>query len=376
MPRAHDRRRQSVSDHDPLRNLLDFESVHDTANKSGNPIRMALEGILGLLGLGGIRDFLQSVIAGTLDVVSVWDNVAESLLKPLGKFAELIDGVLPDIQAPKIITDIADMIIDAGSELPIIGPGIGLLGDVWNAIFGVRAVGNNAQDTGDVALSEVALVKAALEGVITGGQVFVEKFDGADSTTLPGYTQVSFGGSGGTYGRKGGYGHWYPGGGLDQTILSIHTTDVLNTSTQRCAIKLKKVVGTSDRSIWLVTRTNLAGTELCFAQLLNSTTQYGVLMGGVLTVMGSVGTGSDDNGELWELEVGQPGVAPGTNDWLWVVKRNGFPVITTVNVPAGGAATTLLDSSHRGRGFGASCDGVFGLQSIPSDIEVITWADI
>lgn len=321
LPRAFDRRIPEA-DKDPLRNNLDYENpLADIAGRFG-----------GLFG---------------------------------GLFGNLTQG----------ITDLATSIANAvaGGAAVVTGIFGSVIQTAFDAVFGIFSSANNAQSTGDAALAETALIKAALEGVISGGAVFTEDFEGAQSTTLAGYTQVSIGGGTGTYGRKDGYGHWFTAFSVDQTIISVHATDVLNTSTQRIAIKLKTRVLHSERAVWLILRPNAAGTDACFVRINPTNFQYGYMIGGAITYLGTVSGGASTDGQLWQFEIGEAGAAPGTNDWLWKVVRSAGETWSAVDDPS---QPTLLDSSHRCRGFAASARNEFGAQKAPPDLEVITWADI
>jgi hypothetical protein len=336
MPNAFDRR-QPPNDHDPLAGLLDYNEIDTGAQHAG-----------GLIG---------------------------------GLFANITQG----------ITDLATSIANAvGGGVAVVtgifGPAIQ---GIFDTVFGLWGSVTTAQSTGDAALAETALIKATLEGVISGGSAFIEDFEGAQATTLAGYTQLDIVSGTGTYGRKDGYGHWFTAFSVSQTILNIRNTDILNTSTQRIAIKLKTKVLHPERAIWLVVRPDASGDDAMFVKINPTNFQYGYMLGGAAPVyLDTITGGANTDGQLWQLEVGAAGQPAGTNDWLWTVKRSSgetFTVVddpTSATPPGGGTRTAVpgaavfLDSSHRSLAFAASARNEFGAQVAPPDIEVITWADI
>ena len=180
------------------------------------------------------------------------------------------------------LAPLANAIINAVTGVPdIIG---GVVGDVWNAVTSLLGVANDAQSTGSTALSEVAIVKATLEGMTSGGASFVEKFDGPQETTLTGYTQVRWGSSVGTYGATGdGYGHFYGGFGNSVSIALINDTNALNTSSQRTGMKMQSHVVGGGNSLWLMNRVNAAYGDCQFIQIFDNSFYRGYMLGGVLS---------------------------------------------------------------------------------------------
>lgn len=375
-----------------LFNLFDFENLIEAltiiafgdADVGSGDLGLLDEGLeldASLLGETTAIQKLFLVLRGFLDVVgldfetldvtdlpSVIQSIATgfiaNVLNPLGILANIAD-----------FDDLASAIDDALNGIPVAG---GYLGSIWDSFTHALGLTTAAQTTGDVALTELALLKAAVQGQITGGEVFTEDFSGTNATTLTGYTQVSIGGGAGTYGRRDGYGHWYAGGGLDQTILSIKDSSLLMSPLQRSAMKLKTAVGTGDRSLWLCGRCSDDGDDVMFVHVLNGGFQLGYYVGGTVDIIDTISGEGSDAGELWELELGEAGSTVGDNDWLWLLKRNGETlfndVVDLTDIDSG--LSLFLDTDHRSPAFAMTADNFFGVQSIPSDLEAVTWADI
>lgn len=96
MPGAFDRRRPD-QDRSPLRNLLDFESVRDSAQAGGNPINKALSALGQLFNLPTPQSIVDGITAGAS---AIWDAATDIFIKPLNKFANLIGGFLDGLQIP------------------------------------------------------------------------------------------------------------------------------------------------------------------------------------------------------------------------------------------------------------------------------------
>lgn len=231
MPRAWDRRQQGSADHNPLSGLLDFESVDETAKKAGSPIRTALDGMLSLLGLGGILQFVQQLLGGGVDGVAVWTNIANVFLKPLNFFAELIGGfikaaIIPGLDASKIISGLFPTsmvnglnsflvnVQNALQSIPgggIVGGLIGFWADFVNSILGHGSGAVPAYTSANSAIANVQGQINAIQAQISAtGEGYADGFNypplSADWAVVYGGVDIT---SGGFVWNAGGAGNRY-----------------------------------------------------------------------------------------------------------------------------------------------------------------------
>lgn len=203
MPRAFDRRRQSTNDHDPMSNLLDYESVLDTtANNVGGPIRGVFDQLLGAFGLGGVADWLGGLPQTPEDI---WTNVTNIFIAPLNFFATLVGGLIPHLQIPVLdktkingLTGLFDNVQEG-------------FGSVFAGWFGTASTAT----TVDEALDELVTVAPAIRASVAGGFT-LQTFTASDPTwTVPpelaSAAEVYAGAFGG--GGRGGNGQAVTGGG-------------------------------------------------------------------------------------------------------------------------------------------------------------------
>jgi hypothetical protein len=300
----------------------------------------------------------------------------------ISAFSQLVSWVSVSLpaQIKEPLTALVNILVTVLNSIPIIGPPLGdAVQDLANMFGLLKDTTSVAQTTGDTALSEVQLLKAAVDGQVYGGAVVTEDFTEANSTTLaPEYLQFNVGGSTGTYGRRNGYGHFYGSFGTDQQIINLRQGALLNTSSQRSAMKtIAPVGGSGDTNVMVMARVSADGATFQFVQFFNATAVFGFYLSGTPHIIATMSVPSKGP-ELFELEVGAPGVPVGTNDWYTNIKKNGTPLYTgtvdlTVSYPA---ASVLLTSACRTPAFGAGADNFFGAQAIPGDIDTLTWADI
>lgn len=199
---AWDRRRPD-NDRSPLRNLLDFESVDDTARKAGGPINNALVGLGQLFNLPTPTDVINAVNNG---VETIWDGITY--------FARLIGGFLDPFQIP---------ILDPSKIFNL--PGLftnfdDVLKGIFNGWFGSGATGTVFEVT--------YTIEAIKDAVINGYQVHVvtsDEVNWAVPSPLP--TEFNVGMfSGGQTGNNGSSGGGSGGlGGLHGSYI-VHRVDL------------------------------------------------------------------------------------------------------------------------------------------------------
>lgn len=123
MPRAFDRTHQSINDHDPLRGLLDFGGIDQTALNAGEAIRKAVTDII--LGLTGIDlSSPEAFVASLIDVLSTGGpalDFAAAILDIIGSFLGIpnLGAFLTDLDALNPMTLFGELF----SFLPGLGDG-------------------------------------------------------------------------------------------------------------------------------------------------------------------------------------------------------------------------------------------------------------
>jgi hypothetical protein len=184
-----------------------------------NPILMFVYNFLQLFNITGWLN-------GDFNPLEIWKTVIDVMFKPTGLLAWLdpITGLLPDFQAPKIVSDIILTIESAFEGLPFIGDYIKPIFDVINGLLGI---GNNAQGSANTANSQVTAIWATLNGSnATGGVTVVEDFNGAQSSSPPSsFETVYFGPGAGNDGIDGqGNLSWNENGAAWRGVLEKHNT--------------------------------------------------------------------------------------------------------------------------------------------------------
>lgn len=149
-----DRRRpDSNSDRSPLRNLLDFESVNNTAKNAGSKISVAFDGLAKLFGLTDILDIIDGSADGSFNIAGAILNFGTTVLKPLGLFADLIGGFISSFQIP--ILD-PTQILNLPALFTKVGAGFAGIFDGW---FGGGGAG-----TPEEAHQTIVAIKDAIVG--------------------------------------------------------------------------------------------------------------------------------------------------------------------------------------------------------------------
>jgi hypothetical protein len=324
----------------------------------------------------GIDDF-DDLFSPTLPFDIIF-NFIETLLKPQELLAWLVDGILPDGQAPQLIHDIIDAMVKGFAGIPIIGP---VVQSVWNVINNLFGIGDNAQITGTHNTGEIAAIKAGLAGAGSGGVSITEDFDRSVATSLgASWIQTYSGAGAGTEGLDGqGNAHWSNSGGTSRSVVNMNTTE-LTSNTQYASFVLRsKMVdagGFPQAKRSLILRSNTAGTSYVKAELTSSTTATlsAVVGGSVVASVNATGLVTKA-GDLWEFFAGDA-----TDDYHFWAKLNG---VTVLNLVDGGHLSALDDTPGTGNlkvGFGGTAGVVVNLfiflvQYSPPDVAAFGAAD-
>lgn len=322
----------------------------------------AWENLLSLLGLGHKTDLL-----GPINLSAIWANIVEFLINPIGFFANLIDGILPDSQKPQWLSDLTDALSNAAQEVNDVGTGIS------NAINGIaRMLGltQAAQQSSDTANIGVQIINARLDAV---GTVGFDEFDYSNANVLPTdkYALLSDGAGGGHYGPNGkGQVVWKVSGFLER--LKIYKrTDMPLESDNGCvtAVWSTRIADPlfSDGYGYLCGRMYDANSDTRLeARIDNNTAVIRVINSGVATGLGSTSV-STANGDVWELWYGTL-----TDPYVYWLKQNGTTVLTVNDT----GHLCHVGADYRMCGFGGRADNYAVIQQIsPPVLNGWTWRD-
>lgn len=307
MPTAFDQRRQNVSDHDPLRNLLDFESINDTAKQAGNPVADLLNGFG-----SGIANALQ---AGA-DIIQ---NITNTFL-----------GILVD-------NPITDLI---------------------NSILGIMGIGQTAQTSSDTANTGVAIISARLDSIMSSGVYFSDTFDRGGAGLGSNYTERSFGSGAGGWATNGYDLYWAPNGAVAKASHGRRNTE-LSTDYQAGQILVGPPSGGSTESTEdrILLRQNAAQTDYIMASLITAlsgadlvtSAEIGYTVADVYTRLGASESVVFAEGDRWELRTGiKDPVTLVVDDYRFQLYRNDSLVIDRTDA----AMASQIGASHRGAGPG------------------------
>ncbi len=322
----------------------------------------AWQNLLALFGLGDKSDLL-----GPINLGAIWQGIVQFFIDPLGFFANLIDGILPDSQKPKWLADLTDALSNAAQEVNDIGTGIS------NALAGIgRMLGltQSAQQSSDNANIGVQIINARLDAV---GTVGFDEFDYSNANTLPGdkYELTSAGAGGGHYGPNGkGQLVWKVSGFLERSKI-YKRTDMPLESDNGCvtAVWSTRIADPlfSDGYGYLCGRMYNANSDTRLeARIDNNTAVIRVLNSGVVTGLGSVSVGTS-NGDVWEFWYGTL-----TDPYTYWLKQNG----TTVLIVSDSGHLSHVGADYRMCGFGGRADNYAVIQQIsPPVLNGWTWRD-
>jgi hypothetical protein len=349
--------------------------MQDTSADADNPIVFFIKNFLQLF---NIEDWLT----GSFNPVTAIVNFVKMVLQPTNLLAWLDDitGLLPDIQAPQILTDIILTIEGAFTGIPILG---NIIQPIFDAINGLLGIGTSAQSTGNTALSAVAAIQAAIDGqAVTGGTSFVDDFNyAAGDLPDPPFDIFYFGSGSHNLGSDGdGNLHWETSGSASANarIYLPH----LNTSTQSIRVLLPKQIhhaqGT-DNAIKLQLRCNgtaATATDWVECNIIETASgpaqaTIGYVVGGTYTQIGTAVNISDSDGDLWEFQVGSTG---DVRDFILL--RNNLEKMRRTDSTGD---SVINDTTHNIPAFtltaGTTVAGFLFVQSNPPDIDVVAAAD-
>ncbi len=292
----------------------------------------------------GIDDF-DDLFSPTI-VFDVIINFIKTILQPQKLLATLVGGILPDIEAPKIVHDIIAAIVNTFRQIPIIGPGIA---DLIDSILGMIGLSDDAQSSANNANNEITAIKAGLSAnAVTGGVSVVDDFDRGPVTNLgTDWTQIYQGSGGGTEGCDGtGYSHWAATGNGVRQVFNRRNT-VLTTKTQYNSFVLKTKMGGvtgagSNAARTMVLRSNADGSTCILFTILPASINLTAYVAGTAHGLQSAAPATKP-GDVWEFLAGFTG-----NDHRYVVKLNTKTVIDFVDTNAYGVLTNFY------HGYGAT----------------------
>jgi hypothetical protein len=307
-----------------------------------------------------------------IDIFDVITHFITALLHPQDLLAHLVNGILPDFQAPQIIHDVIAAIVNAFRSIPIIGPGIA---DLIDTILDMVGFSDDAQASATNANNEIITIKAGLNAVaVTGGISVVDDFDRGPIPNLgTDYTQFYQGSGAGTEGCDGtGYSHWAASGATARQVFNRRNT-VLSTKTQYNSFVLKTAVATpfgtgSNAARTLVLRSNADGSTCILFTIFPSSVNLTAYVAGTAHALQSASPAMK-SGDVWEMFAGFTG-----NDHRYVVKLNTKSVIDFVDTNAYGVLTNFYHGYGATAGVGLG-PFLFYTQYPPPDVGAYSAAD-
>lgn len=358
MPRVYDRKPRAVDDHNPLKNLLNYQDVGAYAAQAGDKIRTGLA---------------AAIYEMTGVDLSSWDNFLASLND--GKGIDL-PGLITAFQ---VLSDLVDNLVGAikNAYVGTVDTIGGVVGDIWDVISGLLGIGTDAGNGATNANKGVQEIKAQLAaGAIPGGVYISDGFSYATASALPNppYVKHEYGAGSGQYGPAHASGgpsllQWnQTGSAADRTILYADTTHPLATDNGYVTATFYKKTGGSGAATYLIGRDDgAAGTCVRVEVQKTAVEIQSVSSGNTYTAVGSPATITTADGDVFEFWFGT--ISDPT--LLWVV-QNGNIVISPITDTA-----HTIGSGNRCCGVGGKGKGLGGFsgQSPPAKINGITFAD-
>jgi hypothetical protein len=273
------------------------------------------------------------------------------------------------------LQDLVDALITLLGHIPIIGPVITQLADIFGFLSDNTTV---AQDSANNANAEIAALKAGIDAG-TSGALITDTFDGAANTSANGlganWDQTYDSGSG-TYGRDGaGAAHWTNAGTNSQTCLARYSALALNTNYQIARFVLATAMPNYfvNPEMSLLLRMNSAKTAYVEGRIFNGSCEIGYVVGGSYTRFGATVGITSSNGDLWELRAGTGTTAD--LPYTFVLLQNGVTVCTRTDT----GHVSQLGGSYLFSGMrvkaGAQVVGFASAQKGPSNNAVFTATD-
>lgn len=323
----------------------------------------AWQNLLSLLGLGSKNDLLGAINTG-----EIWQTIAEFLINPLGFFANLVGGKLPDSQKPQWLQDLNDGIANLFNGSSDVNTGIS---NALESLGNVLGIGHQAQSSADNANIGVQILNARLDAV---GVVGYDEFDYGSANILPSdkYALTSSGPGGGNYGPNGkGQLEWKPSGLSAREKVYKRTDMPLDTDngavTAVWSTRIKDPLF-SDGYGYLQGRMYNANNDTYIrARIDNNTAVIQAVVGGSVTSIGSSASVSTSNGDVWEFWYGTL-----TNPYRFWLKQNGSVVLSVEDT----GHVSLLGPDYRMCGLGGRADNYAALFQIPPPtVNGWTWRD-
>jgi hypothetical protein len=264
---------------------------------------------------------------------------AEHVLQPTNLLAWLdsVTGLLPDAQAPAILTQLLTTIEAAFEGLPLIGS---YLTPIFNVINGLLGIGVNNS-------SQIAALSSFVYGTdVPGGISFTDQFARANATNLgSNYVQTYYGPGGGNYGISNDSAHWTTSG-ANSAGCSNRCTTALATNTQSASIVLAQPISVnttgSNPSFKIKlrcdsTNQNWVEAHIYAVSTAKANVDINYVVGGVTTLVQNFPTAlSMSPGDTWEFRAGTI-----ANAREYVLLLNGTIVADCVE----SGTTSMLDNT-------------------------------
>ena len=316
-----------------------------------------------LLKLFGLNDLL-----GNLNPATIWAKIVEFFINPLGFFANLVDGILPDSQKPQWLQDLNDGIANLFNGASDVGTGIA---NAVQSLTGIWGAGQSAQRSADDANIGVQIIKARLDAP---GVVGFDEFDYSSANTLPAdkYALVSDGPGGGHYGPNGkGQLVWKPSGFSPRSKIYKRTDQPLDTDngvvTGVWSTRVKDPLF-SDGYGYLCGRMYASNNDTRIqARIDNNNAVIQAVTSGVVTSIGSSQAVDTSDGDVWEFWYGTL-----TNAYVFWLKQNGNVVMVREDT----GRISLRGPEYRMCGLGGRADNYAAIfQIAPPTWNGWTWRD-
>lgn len=326
-------------------------------------MQQAWNNLLSIFGIGS-----PSGMLGSLNLAAIWSNIVQLFINPLGFFANLVGGVLPDSQKPKWLQDLNDGIANLFNGSSDTNTGIP---NALDSLANILGIGHQAQSSADNANIGVQILNARLDAV---GVVGYDEFDYSSANILPSdkYALSSAGPGGGNYGPNGkGQLEWKPSGFTAREKVYKRTDLPLSTDngvvTAVWSTKIKDPLF-SDGYGYLQGRMLDANNDTYIrARIDNNTAIIQAIVGGAVTSIGSSVNVSTANGDVWEFWYGTL-----TNPYKLWLKQNGSVVLSVEDT----GHISQVGASYRMCGIGGRADNYSAIFQIPPPtLNGWTWRD-
>ena len=202
----------------------------------------------------------------------------------------------------------------------------------------------NAQYTATYAVSGVTGAAAgALASDVSGGVAVVAQFNEAAGTTLgSGWTRVSDGPGGGTFGPNGsGQATWAKSGGLWRRHVDINDTPLATDYQSVYVVLAAAVEGPylgGDAYTYLIARSDTSGTEYVWARIGDNDLAIGKTASGTFDTPWATTTVTTRPGDQWQFIVGTD-----SDDREMIVKQNNVVKLTHTDVTSSSYGASYLN---------------------------------